>query len=1305
MLSLSVSMRGASRRGSDAVGVSLNNFAWPRATMAVLRHPTLPWNERFATHIELSATPLAEIRNAGARDRLSLAGQFAAHIAVLQFAGISDVDFDPGEWAVIRKRGSDWRLVRIAARAAEAEASPTALQHVQQFADAVAVPSLDVLRQSWTRAESVFAEVFHRLRSDATADMRWLQHCAAGEILSPGAEALSAMWTGGGPFAAGDVDAFKAYATLDDSARLLVAGTEFPIQRYAALASIDASLAGSSLSPAAVADRLVDRFASTRHVIVISGRLDDDSRRVVEILKSGAADGEPVQADRRWIVLSTRLAAQRAIEERLATVSNPRRWLDEFVTSTAYDEYLSRGVLPVDGGEFATTPEPRRSYIAALALLGTRIPRSLAQDFLRQFLFEQPLEELVIDGLTFADAEQFVFSSDEVRDHCATHIPAPSRPALCRAAASVADALRGGLLLIESGETERGVALLESVHWSGAGEVVTALGSLPRTTLTPQLARTLASALVDNGRYRDAREIASVLAGDDGELLLARCERRSGDYATALMRVERLPTTSFSAQLLRGELLRLSGHTEAARQALAAARPAGDEESARVTYERALLALDSGESGPPAEHYFGQRLATYRALMCGNFESAAELAAQSAGSARCALERIDACLDRVFASFSTGNWDDTRALALEALAIVDEAQGDRAAAGILFTLTFVEIDDGRWPSAAQHIRRLREYYAATNDEPRLAEIDLLSGYLEFSRGRYADARRLAVSLLDRDDLLSQVREAASLIVDEIDWIEQRQAPLRSTGDSQNRELDDRHRLMKVRRGLGAEPFASSFMTALATWEASAAGIPPRATTRSQKLKLLRSALSLSRQDIARQLAGELSISIAEAPAARSAPDFEMLRAAASADYPFRAETFAGPWSHATRNRLGQWSQDGSRSFDAATLDKVANTLEADWLRCSDREVLFVEGAGSWPEASRQAIAALFRTRAENQRLRRILEQEEPPAPARNERVEGVVGESSLMRSVFSLVERVAPRDVPVCVLGESGTGKELVGRAIHRGSQRRSKQFTALNCAALPENLVESELFGHVRGAFTGADRDRAGVIESCDGGTLFLDEIGEMPLTAQAKLLRFLQDGEFRRVGDTTNRTADVRIVSATNRKLEAAVEEGRFREDLYYRIRGVEVVLPPLRERGADVMLLAQHFLARERARHRTGPQSFSEEVEMLLQSYGWPGNVRELQNTVRAAHAMAGEAREIDLEHLPERLRNVRPARITAGSYQDAVARFRRDLIEKSLVAAAGNQNRAAALLKISRQALAYQIRELGIMVGKAPARPRV
>jgi transcriptional regulator with PAS, ATPase and Fis domain len=329
-------------------------------------------------------------------------------------------------------------------------------------------------------------------------------------------------------------------------------------------------------------------------------------------------------------------------------------------------------------------------------------------------------------------------------------------------------------------------------------------------------------------------------------------------------------------------------------------------------------------------------------------------------------------------------------------------------------------------------------------------------------------------------------------------------------------------------------------------------------------------------------------------------------------------------------------------------------------------------------------------------LRRLLEQEESARPAHASAIDGIVGQSAAIREVESLVARVSRRDVAVCILGESGTGKELVARAIHRQSPRRQKTFTAVNCAALPENLVESELFGHVRGAFTGADRDRAGLIEATDGGTLFLDEIGELPLPTQAKLLRFLQEGEFRRVGDTVNRSADVRIVSATNRKLDAAVEEGRFRDDLYYRVRGVEVLLPPLRERGADILLLATHFLAVEREKHRAGPALLSADTEAIFTAYAWPGNVRELQNTIRAAHAMAGETKEIAVEHLPERLRAVAPSRNVAGSYQDAVARFKRDLIGSTLLEVKGNQNRAAAMLKMSRQALAYQIRELGMLV---------
>src|SRR5204863_9284860 len=228
---------------------------------------------------------------------------------------------------------------------------------------------------------------------------------------------------------------------------------------------------------------------------------------------------------------------------------------------------------------------------------------------------------------------------------------------------------------------------------------------------------------------------------------------------------------------------------------------------------------------------------------------------------------------------------------------------------------------------------------------------------------------------------------------------------------------------------------------------------------------------------------------------------------------------------------------------------------------------------------------LFRTRSENQRLRRVVQQEESARPSHPGSLDGIVGESPSMREISALVTRIARRDVPVCILGESGTGKELIARAVHRHSSRKHKPFTAINCAALPENLIESELFGHARGAFTGADRDRAGLIETSDGGTLFLDEIGEMPLSAQAKLLRFLQEGEFRRVGDTVNRSADVRIVSATNRKLESAVEDGHFREDLYYRIGGIEIALPPLRDRAPDIPMLAAYFLAREHEKSRGG------------------------------------------------------------------------------------------------------------------------
>ena len=1314
-----MTMRGAPRRAGGSIAVALRNFAWDRAAIATMRHPSLPWLDGVAPEIELPATSLvAATETLGTRDRLSLTGQFAAHRAFLQSAGIPDGDFDAREWSVVRKRGSDCRLVRTSAREMPAGDDVPLLAAIQQFADCVKAPPLDVLKRSWARAETVFAEVHRKLRGDAAADLRWLHQSAAGEILAPGADVLREVWRGETrccPIA--DTRAFAALAALDDSVSCVVLGGDFAIHRYAALQPLLAGIAGSADAHASVAERLIERLAARRHVVIVGPSIDDASHRVLDIamaanvamfvLQSNAPDRLP---DGRFVLLSTRVGADSALPNRLAAEPDPRAWLETFVTGAEYDHFLASGELPVGLSAFDRLEEPRRSFVAALSLLGTRVPRTLAESYLRQFLFEAPLEQLAIEGLMTVDDETVTFVSDAAREHCTRHIPPASKPALCRAAASVADQVRAGILLIEAGEVSTGVALLEQADWTSAQQTVRTLEGVPASALSPRLAEALAWALVAEGRYDDARDIAPLLPESRREVVLAACERHTGQYASALSRLRRAEVSSFETRILEAELSRLTGALDEAAALLSEVEPRNDEERIRASFEKSVLALERGDAPDTLwaqqDHYYVSRFRTYEALLRGVFEEAEEHAARSLLLARCVSERIDSALDRVYASFSSGRWNETRAMAVESLALIDEAQGDRGAAGILLTLAYLAADDGQWAAARQHIQRLRLYYDGAHDEAHLAEIDVLSAHLEFSRGNFAEARDIAVGLVGRRAITGQIREAAALILDEIEWIEGSDAPLLSRGNSRNRELENRHELMLARRGVGSLKVADAFMSNLAAWERSPGAAMPVPRTGSEKLKLMRSALGCRRSEVAQQLAAETGATISSAPASISLSDVELLRRAANAEFPLRNDAL-GPvrWCFAARNRLGHWSVDGPAAVDSEKLDDALVEPARDWIRCSDRELLFIEGSSSWPEASRSAIAAVFRTRAENYRLRRLLEQEEAVRPAAEESVEGIIGESPAMRAVFALIDRVARRDVPVCVLGESGTGKELVGRAIHRGSPRKQKPFTAVNCAALPETLVESELFGHVRGAFTGADRDRAGLIETTDGGTLFLDEIGEMPLAAQAKLLRFLQDGEFRRVGDTTNRTADVRIVSATNRKLELAVEEGRFREDLYYRIRGIDIVLPRLRDRGRDVILLAEHFLGQERARHRAGPQALSSEAEALLAAYSWPGNVRELQNTIRAAHAIAGDAREIDLEHLPERVRSAAPVKVLAGSYQDAVAHFRRDLIEKSLAAAAGNQNRAAALLNISRQALAYQIRELGILVGKNPQRQRV
>jgi PAS domain S-box-containing protein len=302
---------------------------------------------------------------------------------------------------------------------------------------------------------------------------------------------------------------------------------------------------------------------------------------------------------------------------------------------------------------------------------------------------------------------------------------------------------------------------------------------------------------------------------------------------------------------------------------------------------------------------------------------------------------------------------------------------------------------------------------------------------------------------------------------------------------------------------------------------------------------------------------------------------------------------------------------------------------------------------------------------------------------------GIVGRSEAMRRVFHVIEQVARTDVSVLLTGESGTGKEMAARAIHRRSARRAGPLEAINCAALPETLLESELFGHVRGAFTGAERDRSGRIAEAEKGSLFLDEVGEMPLPIQAKLLRFLQEREYQRLGESKTRSADVRIICATNRDLRAEVAAGRFREDLYYRIRVIPIELPPLRDRRGDIPLLAQTLLVDIAAKRDRPDLVWTPAALRALTDHAWPGNVRELVNAIEYAVALA-PGRKLGPEDLPPEVQDSpRLPRPVAGPDLDD----EKTRVLETLRQHGGNRSRAARALGIDRVTLYRKLKKWG------------
>jgi two-component system response regulator PilR (NtrC family) len=402
-------------------------------------------------------------------------------------------------------------------------------------------------------------------------------------------------------------------------------------------------------------------------------------------------------------------------------------------------------------------------------------------------------------------------------------------------------------------------------------------------------------------------------------------------------------------------------------------------------------------------------------------------------------------------------------------------------------------------------------------------------------------------------------------------------------------------------------------------------------------------------------------------------------------------------------------------------DAIVLMMTAHWTRDSEEwkqaRELGAEALFEKPFRDVNLVAMQVRQLLESRRLRH------ENAVLRSTTVEqgfaGIIGRSPSMLDVFRLVETVCRTNSTILITGESGTGKELVAQAIHKQSLRRDKPFVAVNCGAMPETLLESELFGHMRGAFTGADATKKGLLEVAEGGTVFLDEIGEMTPAMQVKFLRVLQERKFRRVGGTDEIAANIRVVAATNRDLPRFVAEGKFREDLFYRLNVIPIQLPALRERGGDVPLIAEHFLARLTREMGKPLEGFAPEAMAALDAYQWPGNVRELENVVERAVALE-QRRRVELSTLPDYIQAGRPATPLSGgtappstatadvampaaaatgidegfSLEQHLQDVERQHLERALRQVGGVQTRAAELLGLSFRQFRYLAKKYGL-----------
>ncbi len=383
-----------------------------------------------------------------------------------------------------------------------------------------------------------------------------------------------------------------------------------------------------------------------------------------------------------------------------------------------------------------------------------------------------------------------------------------------------------------------------------------------------------------------------------------------------------------------------------------------------------------------------------------------------------------------------------------------------------------------------------------------------------------------------------------------------------------------------------------------------------------------------------------------------------------------------------------------RGDDIIGLVQADNRSSVNMFTDRDLEVSLLLGSQAALALDNATLVARLRVAEEKARGENVyLKRRSTPI-----KFDNIIGDSPAMKAVFNQLEKVIDTRATVCIEGETGTGKELIASAIHYQSGRRDKMFVAQNCAALPENLLESELFGHKRGAFTSADSDKKGLFEIADGGTLFLDEMGEMPMTLQAKLLRVLQENTIRPVGATAEKQVDVRIICATNRDLNAEVEKGRFRQDLYYRLMVFPIKLPPLRERREDIPQLAAHFLKRYAEEYRVELPGLTPDASDALTTYNWPGNIRELENEVQRIVIQAESGHYIEATDLSPRLRKIEGTvtRIAPkqGTLKEMMEQVERWLIAEALRDHNNNKTKTAATLGITREGLHKKLAKFGV-----------